>query len=280
VNRGSSQAFTITPAANYHVLDVLVDGSSVGAVTSYTFTNVTAAHTISASFAIDTHTITASTGSNGSISPTGAVSVNHGASQAFTITPAANYHVLDVLVDGSSVGAVTSYTFTNVVANHTISASFAIDGYSIVASAGSNGSISPSGTVNLNYGDSQTFTITPALHYHIVDVLVDGISVGAVSSHTFNSVTTSHTISASFAIDTYTITASAGSNGSISPLGATSVDYNNSQAFTITPAVGYHVADVLVDGGSVGAVTSYAFSNVTANHTISVTFAINIYTLT
>jgi hypothetical protein len=50
---GSNQTFTITPDPNHHVLDVLVDGVSVGAVTSYTFTNVTAAHTIAASFAID-----------------------------------------------------------------------------------------------------------------------------------------------------------------------------------------------------------------------------------
>src|SRR5439155_2970915 len=52
------------------------------------------------------YTITASAGSNGSISPSGAVTVNSGASQSFTITPAANYHVADVLVDGSSVGAM------------------------------------------------------------------------------------------------------------------------------------------------------------------------------
>ena len=68
------------------------------------------------------------------------MSVNHGANQSFTITPDANYHVADVLVDAASVGAVTSYTFTNVTANHTIAASFAIDTYTITASAGSNGS--------------------------------------------------------------------------------------------------------------------------------------------
>jgi hypothetical protein len=50
---GSNQTFTITPDPNHHVLDVLVDGVSQGPVASYTFTNVTAAHTIAASFAID-----------------------------------------------------------------------------------------------------------------------------------------------------------------------------------------------------------------------------------
>ena len=80
VNYGSDQSFTITPDGGYHVADVLVDRSSVGAVTSYLFPHVTADHTISAFFAADgiTHTITASYGDNGSMLPSGAVVVNHG----------------------------------------------------------------------------------------------------------------------------------------------------------------------------------------------------------
>ncbi|MCX6345913.1 MAG: hypothetical protein NT018_12725, partial [Armatimonadetes bacterium] len=70
-------------------------------------------------------TITASAGAGGSISPNGAVSVNYGANQAFTIAPNAGYVVADVTVDGSSVGAVTSYLFSIVTVNHTISATFA-----------------------------------------------------------------------------------------------------------------------------------------------------------
>ncbi|MFN8586383.1 MAG: hypothetical protein U0704_01175 [Candidatus Eisenbacteria bacterium] len=80
--------------------------------------------------------------------------------QAFTITPAAHYHVADVLVDGVSVGTPTSYTFTNVTTDHTIAASFAITTHTIVASAGANGSITPSGSVTVNDGDDQAFTIT------------------------------------------------------------------------------------------------------------------------
>ncbi len=70
-------------------------------------------------------TITASAGANGSISPNGAIVVNHGANQSFTFTPTVGHHVTDVLVDGASVGVVTSYSFTNVTADHTIAVSFA-----------------------------------------------------------------------------------------------------------------------------------------------------------
>ena len=71
-----------------------------------------------------THTITATAGTNGTITPSGTVTVNEGDNKVFNISPAAGYNVADVLVDGSSVGAVASYTFTNVTADHTIAASF------------------------------------------------------------------------------------------------------------------------------------------------------------
>src|SRR5205807_7577117 len=97
----------------------------VGAVTSYSFTNVTATHAIAVSFAINTYTITASVnGGNGSISPSGSVPVNYGGNQDFTITPDSGFVVADVLVDGSSVNAVTSYSYTNVTADSTITATF------------------------------------------------------------------------------------------------------------------------------------------------------------
>ena len=75
----------------------------------------------------DTHTITATYGPNGSIAPSGAVSVSHGQSQTFKIIPNTGYHVAHVIVDGSSVGAVTSHTFNNVTSDHTINANFAIN---------------------------------------------------------------------------------------------------------------------------------------------------------
>ena len=78
----------------------------------------------------------------------------------------------------------------------------------------------------------------------------------------------------------YTITSNAGLNGTISPEGVVSVNPGGSQAFTITPSAGFHVADVLVDGASVGAVTGYTFTGVAANHTISAGFAGDAQTLT
>lgn len=73
---------------------------------------------------LNTYIITSSAGPHGSISPSGNVTVNQGSNKSFTITPDTGYSIADVLVDGSSVGAVSSYTFTNITENHTIFATF------------------------------------------------------------------------------------------------------------------------------------------------------------
>ncbi|MFM7231926.1 MAG: FlgD immunoglobulin-like domain containing protein [bacterium] len=71
----------------------------------------------------------------------------------------------------------------------------------------------------------------------------------------------------------YPITASALANGSIVPNGRVMASRDGNQSFEFAPASGYQVADVLVDGVSVGAPSSYTFTNVTGPHTIAVSFA-------
>ena len=70
----------------------------------------------------------------------------------------------------------------------------------------------------------------------------------------------------------YTIKATAGAGGSISPSGNVSVREGRDQTFTITPDKGYAVANVKIDGKSIGAVKSYTFENVRRTHTIEVIF--------
>src|SRR5512142_235285 len=123
-----------------------------------------------------------------------------------------------------AVAANKTYTFSNVTVNHTISVSFTAITYTITSSAGSGGTISPSGTVSVNQGSDQSYTISPSVGYQISDVLVDNVSVGAVTTYTFSNVTVTHTISASSPAITYTITSSAGSGGTISPSGTGSVN--------------------------------------------------------
>jgi hypothetical protein len=81
---------------------------------------------VNASFAAKVFTITANTGTGGTITPSGSVSVNSGDSQSFTVKPNSGYRILYLIVDGKIVynTSATSYTFSNVQSNHTISVYF------------------------------------------------------------------------------------------------------------------------------------------------------------
>jgi hypothetical protein len=353
VNQGGNQTFTVTPNAGFVVAGVTVDGTNVGAVTTYTFSNVQANHTINASFnPIPQFTITASAGANGSISPSGTITVNQGANQAFTIAANSGFVVSSVLVDGASQGAISSFTFSNVQGNHTISATFAagstctnetgttnaplssaqagtftatwdatpsISGinatmslcsgsqtayasYSCITRFFTSGDIDAyNGTA---YTSASTIPYTGGTTYHFeMDVnvpahtysiyvtpqggsktLVGGNYAFRSSAGTPASLNTFNVdISGSGAVNicnlavgggtNFTITASAGSGGSISPSGTVTVNQGGNQTFTITSSSGFNVSSVMVDGTNVGAVTSYTFSNVQAAHTISAAFA-------
>ena len=122
---------------------------------SYTVvaTTVAGCPTTSAPFVVTlpTYTITATSGPNGTISPSGAVVVNCGDDITFTMTPNAFYSIFDVLVDGSSVGPVGTYTFMNVTAPHTISVTFFLVGCPTpaTADAGPDGSFCANATYTL-----------------------------------------------------------------------------------------------------------------------------------
>jgi hypothetical protein len=83
--------------------------------------------TVTVTINTNTYTITPTAGVGGVITPNTPQTVNYGASQMFTITPNIGYHITDVGVDGASIGVESAYTFTNVTANHTITAAFAVN---------------------------------------------------------------------------------------------------------------------------------------------------------
>lgn len=270
---GSSKAYIITADDNHHIADVIVDGASVGPVQVYSFENINAAHSIQAVFEIDTYSITASANGNGTISPEGTTSVNVGSNQTYAITPDKNHHVADVTVNGTSVGPVSTYTFTNINTDHTIQAEIEIDTFSITASAGENGKINPNGNITAAFGTSRTFAITPDENYLVKDIIIDGISKGSSDSITFDSINASHTVQVDFEIKTLSISTFSYGSGTISPNGPVQVAWGSDQVCSITPKLGYQIEDVYVDGKSIGAVSEYTFSNVAENHIIEASFS-------
>ena len=125
VQIGTAANWAAIAAGDSHTVALTTDGTlwvwgynNYGQLGDGTYTNKTSPLAIVI--------ITATAGPGGAITPSGTLSLAGGASQTFTITPSAGgYYIVDVLVDGTSVGVVPTYTFTNLTANHTISASFA-----------------------------------------------------------------------------------------------------------------------------------------------------------
>ena len=149
----------------------------------------------------------------------------------------------------------------------------------ISASAGTNGSIAPSGAINILEGDSRTYTITANQYYHVADVLVDGSSEGDITSYEFTNVNSSHTISATFAHDTATITMAVDiGGGSTTPTaGPHTVDTETPVDILATPWAGYYFVNWTTSGNCTFNDTNSASANATlsANAWVIAHFALN-----
>lgn len=285
---GASKTYTLTPASGYGVATLLIDGVAVTPTTSYTFSNVNSNHTILATFSNTTKYITATAGTGGTISPSGTVSVSIGSSQTFTFTPTTGYSIFAVMVDGVAVRAVSPYTFNAVTANHAIYVGFAMavstNNILAVSNIGSTASkiggvIIPEGNISVKTGGNQSFSMVPNAGYTLDFLQVDGVLLPVVPYYTFNNVITDHNILISFKLIDFSITASAGANGSISPAGNVAVTKGTNKSFVITPNENCKISDVLIDGVSAGAVSTYTFTNVQMEHSIAAVFLKEVYTI-
>jgi len=259
------QKVDVGKATSYTLSDLTDGGTYYFAVTAYNSSGVESAYSNEANKTFAplpaTHLITATAGSGGSITALAtskinvassgsttitSVTVSDGASQAFSIAPATGYGVTDVKVDGTSVGPVTSYTFSNVKAGHTLSAIFAAktSSYTISASAGTGGTITPSGTATVAAGSGKSYAIAAATGYKVAAVTVDGVSVGAVTSYSFSNINANHTIAASFTASTTSTT------------GSTSFAVNSGGAQYASPQGITYLADGRYSGGNVGTTAS------------------------
>ena len=268
VNYGSDgTAVTAVPAATYHFVQ-WSDGSTDNPRTD---TNVTGDITVTASFAIDTFSLTYIAGANGSIVGSTSQTVNYGSDgTAVTAVPAATYHFVQ-WSDGSTDNPRTD---TNVTGDVTVTASFAIDTFSLTYSAGANGSIVGSTSQTVNYGsDGTAVTSVPDATYHFVQ-WSDG---STDNPRTDTNVTGDITVTASFAIDTFSLTYSAGANGSL--MGSTSQTVNHGSdgtAVTAVPDANHHFVQ-WSDGSTDNPRTD---ANVQGDITVTATFTVDVFTVT
>ena len=274
ISYGQSLTYTFTPDHYYKIENIIVDNVSLGPLTSYTFSSVTTAHAITVTFSKIQYTVNAIADNNGSISPSGLITVDAGGSYTFSIAANEHYEISDVTLDGISVGNNAIYNISPIEKNYTINTTFKPKKYSIFASSSGNGSISPSGTITVTYGDSQTFSISADQYYNISDVVVNGISEGAIASYELTSIGMNYNINVSFIEkDKYTINSSADENGIITPIGSISLHEDESISFNIVANEHYEISDVTVNGISQGITDVYTIESISMDYSINVKFS-------
>ena len=279
----------------------------------YTFTNVVQNHKMHVVFKKKgPFTITGVVIPDGKILPRNPVTVECGDDQPVTITPNDCWEIEWVDIDGKKIDMAANpnfkmldpkasearYTFKKVMEDHTITVKFKKKKYEITATvivppgaAGPGGTIAPAGKVNVDCGSDQAFTMTPGPGFQVQSVVVDGASVGGPVIYTFRNVRADHTIGVIFGPappTRFIISAQAGDGGKIDPSGDVIVSAGADQAFRIAPDKDRHVREITVDDQKVDLDADpnvemdpatdeiiYTFKNVTAEHTISVTFGRN-----
>jgi YVTN family beta-propeller protein len=235
---------------------------------------------VTATFAIDTFTITASATWGGTISPSGLLTMIYGDDTTFIITPDINYHLDSLVIDGFNHGNdSTMYRFEDITDNHTISAYFSLNTFTLdVDTIGNGGVVIEPEQSTYDYGTFVHLTANPDIGWHFMNWQDSLTGNNNPDSIFMNS---NKVVTATFAIDTFTINATATSGGTISPSGVITLIYGDDTTFTITPNIGHHLDSLIVDGINHGLdSTSYRFEDISASHTIDAYFSINYYTLT
>ena len=265
---GTSVTITATPAVGYSFT------GWTGSVTSSDnplVLTMDGDKSLTANFAIDTFTLTYTAGEGGAVTGVSPQTVNYGADGTLvTAVPNTGWH----FVDWSDGVLTAARTDINVTANLSVTANFAIDTYTLTYTAGEGGSVTGVSPQTVNHGSDGTLvTAVPNTGWHFVD-WSDGVLTAA---RTDINVTANLSVTANFAINTYTLTYTAGTGGSITGTLIQTVDYGGSGTLvTAEPSLGYHFVD-WSDGVLTAARTDI---NVTANLSVTANFVIDTYALT
>ncbi|WP_417909802.1 hypothetical protein [Candidatus Electronema sp. PJ] len=268
VEHGLTTSFTITPNTGYSIDTVSGCNGTLNGNT-YTTGVITGDCTVTASFKLNSYTVTPSAGDNGTINPNTPQTVYYGSTTDFTITPSIGYSINTVEGCGGTLNGNT-YTTGIITGDCTVTASFKLNTYTVTPSAGDNGTINPNTPQTVNHGATTSFTVTPNANYSIDTVSGCG---GSLSGNTYTTgiITGDCTVTASFKLNTYTVTPLAGPNGEISPKDPQTVNHGSTTPFTITPDEEYSIDTVSGCGGSLNGNT-YTTAPITNNCTVTALF--------
>ena len=234
--------------------------------------------TISYLFA-KTYTINVTTDYGSSVSGSYPDTVVEGSNKYLHISKRQGYKLTSVILDDSSQtipsqteasGEVMTISLENITSNHNLVVTSEPFKYTITTSAGSNGSITPSATVN--YGSSKTINMSPSTGYEVNEVIVDGVNKGKITTYTFNNITDNHTISVTFKkLDEqkFTVNCTTVQNGNIS-VSPTSATVGTKITIYVNPSEGYRLKQI--DSSPTVAINNNQFTMPAQNVTLTPVF--------
>ena len=231
--------------------------------------NITSATVCGAVLTADTFTVTPSAGSNGTISPLVPQTINYGAAATFSVTPNAGFATsMSGTCGGTLIG--NNYTTNSVVSNCSVVASFLGMGVAVTPSAGANGVITPATVQTVPIGATASFTVTPNANYTPV---MGGTCGGSIvgSLYTTNVISAACTVSVNFVRNSYSVTPSAGANGTISPSSPQMILNGATASFTVTSALGFTATVAGTCGGTLVG-TTYTTNPITGLCSVIATF--------
>ncbi len=278
-----------TPSTGYSFTNfTITSGSCDGTFSNSTgiCSSVREAITVRANFTINTYTVSYTASIGGSVTVSSRT-VNHGGDSAAPgHTANIGYHFVDFERTFGSGGSLNTSTgaVTGVTGNQTIRANFEINQYTITYQAGTGGSVSPTSRVVDHGGTSAAVTPTPTTGYTFANFTVtSGAGNGTLNSSTgaVTNVTGAMTIQANFTLNSYTVSYTASTGGSVTVSSRTVSHGGDSAAPGHTANTGYHFVNFERTSGSGGTLNTStgAVTNVTGNQTIRANFAINSYTV-
>ncbi len=265
------QTCTVSATANsgYTFVNWTENGTQVSTNPNYTFT-VTNSRNLVAHFTTQGYVITAiADPTNGGV-VTGSGGYNYGETCTLTATANTGYTFQRWTKNGTQVSTNPTHSFT-VTESATYTAHFNAQNYTVTVAANPSNAGSISGGGSYTYGQTCTVTASANNGYAFTNWTENGSQVSTNASYSFT-VTGNRNLLANFAQNTHTIHATAGANGIITPSGTITVAHGANQSFSMIPDSDYEVQEVYIDGNPVGAMASYTFTNVTADHYIHVTF--------
>ena len=279
VQSGSDRQFQISPNTGSHFDSLYVDGVKSDSTTTFTFINVVTAHVITAYFSPDQQTVVAVADSNGSVQITpNQATYDYGSTVSLLAVPVTDYAFINWTGDVLS-GHETENPLSLIVdGNKSLVAHFAFNIRTINATVEGNGTITPSGDVQVANSTDQRFTFTPNTGYKVDSVLVDGNKVDSTVGYTFVNVVANHTIKAFFSIGSFPVNVSVVGNGSVTKEpNLTDFVYNTDVNLTATASTGWSFANW---SGSATGSTNPLIYTVGISNELTATFTINYYQLT